>query len=206
MITLFVQWVSHLLLHPSSKRNLYHDSCMCCVQLGRLFDLQWKLGVAVSSSNCSNLSAPFVALSYKISDSNGKARGYAMELSYSEFQVNKRVCCFDNCWLDTSSSHLIIIVIVAYLTVFTTHPSCYCFTGVFDKDERNCWAYGQLINHATDIPHVWQQTVGPSQQLLITSRVCCVIYAQPLPYNSLLNIAVAVFLFDSVELSVIESM
>ena len=78
------------LLCTSWYRNITPDVIFVCQllsQLGRLFDLQWKLGVAVSSSNCSNLSAPFVALSYKISDSNGQAQGYAMELSFSEFQV-----------------------------------------------------------------------------------------------------------------------
>ena len=45
----------------------------------------------MSSSCCSNLSAPFVALSYKICDSNGKAQGYTMELSFTEFQVDFHV-------------------------------------------------------------------------------------------------------------------
>mmetsp|Transcript_8284 Transcript_8284/g.14032 ORF Transcript_8284/g.14032 Transcript_8284/m.14032 type:complete len:194 (-) Transcript_8284:950-1531(-) len=54
--------------------------------LGRLYDLQWKLGVSVSSSNCSNLSVPFVSMSYKVSDTNGQAKGYSMELPYPEFQ------------------------------------------------------------------------------------------------------------------------
>ena len=66
---------------------------MNMLKLGRLFDLQWKLGVSISSSNCSNLSAPFVSLSYKVSDTNGKAKGYSMELSFPEFQVFNNDLC-----------------------------------------------------------------------------------------------------------------
>ena len=38
---------------------------------GRLSNLQWRLGVALRSSKCQSLSAPYVALSFDIVDNNG---------------------------------------------------------------------------------------------------------------------------------------
>ena len=51
-----------------------------------MYDLKWKLGVSISSSSCSNLSSPFVSLSFKIRDSNGTSTSHTTELTYSEFQ------------------------------------------------------------------------------------------------------------------------
>jgi len=38
---------------------------------GRLSNLQWRLGVALQSSKCQSLNAPYVALSFDIVDNNG---------------------------------------------------------------------------------------------------------------------------------------
>ena len=38
---------------------------------GRLSNLQWRLGVALSSSKCARLSTPYVSLSFDIVDNNG---------------------------------------------------------------------------------------------------------------------------------------
>jgi hypothetical protein len=51
-----------------------------------MHDLKWRLGVAVASSGCSNLSSPFVALSWKIRDSNGSSAPHSAELTFAEFQ------------------------------------------------------------------------------------------------------------------------
>ena len=75
----------------------------------------------MSSSCCSNLSAPFVALSYKICDSNGKAQGYTMELSFTEFQVDFHVL------------HGFIYKII-FSDVY--------LAGVFGEDERYCSSHG----------------------------------------------------------------
>lgn len=104
--------------------------CFILLQLGRLFDLQWKLGVAVSSSNCSNLGAPFVALSYKISDANGKARGYAMELSYPEFQVRVRLFVTPiHCMLVKNESFIFLChrYACSHFIFCTTHGCLACY-------------------------------------------------------------------------------
>jgi hypothetical protein len=55
--------------------------------VGQLLDFEWKLGVAVESSNCKALNAPFVSILLRTLDDNGKVISHAFELSFSEFQV-----------------------------------------------------------------------------------------------------------------------
>jgi len=52
---------------------------------GRLSNLQWRLGVSLSSSSCQNLTAPYVALSFDIVDNNGCKTVHTTEMTYSEF-------------------------------------------------------------------------------------------------------------------------
>ena len=52
---------------------------------GRLSNLNWRLGVALSSSNCKNLSSPYVALSFDLIDNNGNKSVHTTEMSYGDF-------------------------------------------------------------------------------------------------------------------------
>lgn len=62
---------------PSAKRAF---------SIGQLESLDWKLGVAVSSNQCSQLVSPFVVLTFRVSDPNGEVATQKIELSYSEYQ------------------------------------------------------------------------------------------------------------------------
>lgn len=62
-------------------------SCGCC-QVG----MDWKLGVALASSECASLMSPFVALTFTVNDANGAPRTATVELSYKELQVMPRAC------------------------------------------------------------------------------------------------------------------
>ena len=53
---------------------------------GRLSNLKWRLGVAVASSSCTNLSAPYVSLAFDITTSDGNEKRQTLELTYPEFQ------------------------------------------------------------------------------------------------------------------------
>lgn len=54
--------------------------------VGELIDMQWKLGVAVESSDgISN--QPFVSILVRVKDSDGKLASRAFDLSLKEFQV-----------------------------------------------------------------------------------------------------------------------
>ena len=56
--------------------------------IGQLMGVEWKLGVTVSSSHCQQLLAPFVALVFRVADSNGTIETQHIELTYAEFQVS----------------------------------------------------------------------------------------------------------------------
>ena len=56
------------------------------LNVGKLVDIKWKLGMGVSSNTCKNLAAPFVTLSLKIVDPNQQSRVYTLELNLEQFQ------------------------------------------------------------------------------------------------------------------------
>jgi len=58
---------------------------------GQLFNFQWRLGVAISSSSCKALSSPYVAVTFSIRDSNGEVTSHSAEMSYAEFVEFRRV-------------------------------------------------------------------------------------------------------------------
>ena len=52
---------------------------------GRVTNLQWRLGVALASSKCKNISSPYVALSFDVTTSDGVTIKETMEMTYPEF-------------------------------------------------------------------------------------------------------------------------
>jgi hypothetical protein len=52
---------------------------------GRLRNLQWRLGVALSSSSCDNLSSPYIAISFDVVDPNGNTQTHTTEMAYPAF-------------------------------------------------------------------------------------------------------------------------
>lgn len=54
--------------------------------VGKLVDMQWKLGVAVSSDSCKNLNASFVAMTVKVADNTGKLTTHSFEMSIPQFK------------------------------------------------------------------------------------------------------------------------
>mmetsp|Transcript_84439 Transcript_84439/g.163957 ORF Transcript_84439/g.163957 Transcript_84439/m.163957 type:complete len:197 (-) Transcript_84439:163-753(-) len=58
--------------------------------IGQLVGLDWKLGLALASSACSQLVAPYATLTFKVKDSNGGVRVKKLELTLSEFKGMSR--------------------------------------------------------------------------------------------------------------------
>ncbi|XP_076446633.1 COMM domain-containing protein 6-like [Babylonia areolata] len=56
------------------------------VQVGQLLDLQWKVGLAVSSDDCHSLNFPFVTLTLKTSDASGQHHCHTVELTLTQFR------------------------------------------------------------------------------------------------------------------------
>jgi len=71
------------------------------VNMGRLVGLEWKLGVAIQSKECSNLLTPYVQLLFKVVDHNGKITFQHLELTYSQFQDLSTTFRFVAAKLDT---------------------------------------------------------------------------------------------------------
>lgn len=57
-------------------------------------DIQWKLGLAVSSDTCRSLNSPFVSLLLKIAEPSGQISQRSFEMTIPQFQVCK--CCYGN--------------------------------------------------------------------------------------------------------------
>ncbi|XP_029967910.1 COMM domain-containing protein 6 [Salarias fasciatus] len=56
------------------------------LSVGQLVDLQWKLGMAVSSDACRSLNSPYVTLLLKIARPSGEIIQRAFELTVPQFQ------------------------------------------------------------------------------------------------------------------------
>ncbi|XP_043333991.1 COMM domain-containing protein 6 [Cervus canadensis] len=52
----------------------------------QLIDLQWKLGVAVSSDRCRSLRYPYVAVMLKVADHSGQVKNKSFEMTIPQFQ------------------------------------------------------------------------------------------------------------------------
>ena len=55
----------------------------------QLVSMDWKLGVAMSSSSCRSLNSPYVSLQLRIAESGGNIRLQTVEMTIPEFQVSQ---------------------------------------------------------------------------------------------------------------------
>ncbi|XP_062580614.1 COMM domain-containing protein 6-like [Saccostrea cucullata] len=53
---------------------------------GKLIDMKWKLGVAVSSDECKSLNSPYVTMTLKVADPSGKISTHSREMTVPQFQ------------------------------------------------------------------------------------------------------------------------
>ncbi|XP_045203244.2 COMM domain-containing protein 6-like [Mercenaria mercenaria] len=54
--------------------------------VGQLIDVQWKVGMAVSSDTCRQLNSPFVTLTLTVADSGGNLKTHPLELTMDQFR------------------------------------------------------------------------------------------------------------------------
>ncbi len=50
--------------------------------------MDWKLGVAMSSSSCRSLTSPYISLQLRIAESGGNIKLQTVEMTIPEFQVS----------------------------------------------------------------------------------------------------------------------
>ena len=69
---------------------------LLCGSLLQLVDVQWKVGVAMSSDECKSLSSPFVTLSLTVANPSGQLQTHTLELTMIQFRVSlaSSCCCF----------------------------------------------------------------------------------------------------------------
>ncbi|XP_022086866.1 COMM domain-containing protein 6-like [Acanthaster planci] len=56
------------------------------LSVGQLVDMQWKLGVAMTSGICRSLNSTFVMMTLKIADPSGKVTTKSLEMTVAEFK------------------------------------------------------------------------------------------------------------------------
>ncbi|CAK6959143.1 COMM domain-containing protein 6 [Scomber scombrus] len=56
------------------------------LSIGQLVDMQWKLGLAMSSDTCRSLNSPFVSLMLKIAEPSGQISQRCFEMTIPQFQ------------------------------------------------------------------------------------------------------------------------
>ncbi|XP_059826400.1 COMM domain-containing protein 6 isoform X2 [Hypanus sabinus] len=54
--------------------------------VGQLVDLEWKLGMAVSSDSCKSLNCPYVTIALKVADPSGEIIRRSFEMTVPQFQ------------------------------------------------------------------------------------------------------------------------
>lgn len=69
-----------------NEECLQNEQISSLFEVGKLVDMQWKLGVAVSSDSCKNLNSTFVAMTVKVADSSGKLTTHAFEMTVPQFK------------------------------------------------------------------------------------------------------------------------
>ncbi|KAJ8256096.1 hypothetical protein COCON_G00199600 [Conger conger] len=63
-----------------------HQEAQAMLSVGQLVDVQWKLGMAISSDSCRSLNSPFVTLLLKVADSSGQISSKSFEMTIPQFQ------------------------------------------------------------------------------------------------------------------------
>lgn len=56
------------------------------LSIGQLVDMQWKLGMAMSSDTCKSLNSPYVMVMLKVADSSGQICQKSFEMTIQQFQ------------------------------------------------------------------------------------------------------------------------
>ncbi|XP_027021788.1 COMM domain-containing protein 6 [Tachysurus fulvidraco] len=63
-----------------------YQEVQAVVSIGKLVDIQWKLGMAVSSDTCRSLNSPHISVLMKIADTSGEISYKSFEMTVLQFQ------------------------------------------------------------------------------------------------------------------------
>ena len=63
------------------------------LSIGHLQSMDWKLGVAVASNHCANLSTPYVCITLRVCDPDSNVSTHTFDLTLIEFKVRSLRRC-----------------------------------------------------------------------------------------------------------------
>ncbi|KPP70243.1 COMM domain-containing protein 6-like [Scleropages formosus] len=63
-----------------------YQEAQIMMSVGQLVDVQWKLGMAVSSDSCRSLNSPYVSMLLKIAETSGQISTKCFEMTVPQFQ------------------------------------------------------------------------------------------------------------------------
>ncbi|KAJ4933679.1 hypothetical protein JOQ06_030503, partial [Pogonophryne albipinna] len=78
--------VLHRLWSEHSASVRAQQEVESALSIGQLVDMQWKLGMAVSSDTCRSLNSPYVSLLLKIVEPSGQICQKSFEMTIPQFQ------------------------------------------------------------------------------------------------------------------------
>lgn len=58
---------------------------------GKIQNLKWRVGVAMSSNKCKNLTSPYVLLTFDVKEVDGTFTHHSTELTYDQFKVMSKL-------------------------------------------------------------------------------------------------------------------
>ncbi|XP_031442418.1 COMM domain-containing protein 6 isoform X2 [Clupea harengus] len=80
-----LQVVHQLWSEHGSLIHTYQEA-HAMASIGQMVDMQWKLGMAVSSDTCRSLNSPYVSLLLKVADTSGEVSYKSFEMTIPQFQ------------------------------------------------------------------------------------------------------------------------
>ncbi|XP_067419336.1 COMM domain-containing protein 6 isoform X2 [Emydura macquarii macquarii] len=81
--------VIHHIWNEQGKSISVSEDARNMATVGQIIDIQWKLGMAVSSDSCRSLKYPYVTMTLKVANSSGQIMSKSFEMTIPQFQVHK---------------------------------------------------------------------------------------------------------------------
>lgn len=152
----------------SSKSQIFLMTWMCVISKlyvsvsVQVVDIQWKLGMAVSSDTCRSLNSPYVTVLLKLVEPSGQIRQKSFEMTIPQFQV---------CIIDVN-----VVFVVGVIDDWDFFLSSFCFLQNFHKQfkevaavmETVWWLQGLLsafCNYAPVYQKPLEEQLGPGVRL-----------------------------------------
>ncbi|XP_043360536.1 COMM domain-containing protein 6 isoform X2 [Dermochelys coriacea] len=79
-----VQVICHI--WNEQGKSIMSEDARNMATVGQIIDIQWKLGMAVSSDSCRSLKYPYVTMTLKVAELSGQIMSRSFEMTIPQFQ------------------------------------------------------------------------------------------------------------------------